>query len=157
METHRSVFFFAVVSVSISSGAVADDVRRVVTGLDDRNHAVVLFDSRIPLKQDGQVISSTNFWITDSTPPSLSKQDTANRPIGVSPPENGTKFRLVEFAPLDPAVEAKMDPNFMMKVVGDHAPARGLPVKHPLMHRTRTVDYAIIMSGEIDMDVVGNQ
>jgi len=35
--------------------------------------------------------------------------------------------------------------------VGDHAPVRGLPVKHPLMHRTRTVDYAIIMSGEIDM------
>jgi hypothetical protein len=41
-----------------------------------------------------------------STPPSLSKQDTANRPIGVSPPDNGTKFRLVEFAPLDPATEA---------------------------------------------------
>jgi hypothetical protein len=58
---------------------------------------VVLFDSRIPLKQDSGVISSTNFWITDSTPPSLSKQDTANRPIGVSPPDNGTKFRVVEF------------------------------------------------------------
>ena len=39
----------------------------------------------------------------------------------------------------------------VMKVVGEHAPARGLPVKHPLMHRTRTVDYAIIMAGEIDM------
>jgi hypothetical protein len=114
---HRSVFFFAVVSVSISSGAVADDVRRVVTGLDDRNHAVVLFDSRIPLKQDSPVISSTNFWITDSTPPSLSKQDTANRPIGVSPPENGTKFRLVEFAPLDPATEAKLPPEMIMKGV----------------------------------------
>ena len=44
-----------------------------------------------------------------------------------------------------------MAPDFMMKVVGDHAPAHGLPVKHPLMHRTRTVDYAIIMAGEIDM------
>jgi hypothetical protein len=44
-----------------------------------------------------------------------------------------------------------MAPDFMMKVVGEHAPARGLPVKHPLMHRTRTVDYAIIMAGEIDM------
>jgi quercetin dioxygenase-like cupin family protein len=44
-----------------------------------------------------------------------------------------------------------MDPHFMMKVVGDHAPARGLPVKHPLMHSTRTIDYAVILSGEIDM------
>jgi len=39
----------------------------------------------------------------------------------------------------------------MMKVVGDHAPARGLSVKHPLMHRTRTIDYAVVLSGEIDM------
>ncbi len=39
----------------------------------------------------------------------------------------------------------------MMKVVGDHAPAKGLPPRHPMMHRTRSVDYAIIMAGEIDM------
>ena len=60
-------------------------------------------------------------------------------------------IRVVEFPPLDPAAETKMDPNFMMKIVGDHAPARGAPVKHPLMQRTRTVDYAVILSGEIDM------
>jgi mannose-6-phosphate isomerase-like protein (cupin superfamily) len=28
---------------------------------------------------------------------------------------------------------------------------RGLPPKHPFMHRTRSIDYAIIMQGEIDM------
>jgi uncharacterized cupin superfamily protein len=38
-----------------------------------------------------------------------------------------------------------------MKVVGASAPKRGLPPRHPLMHRTRTVDYAIILSGEIVM------
>lgn len=134
----------------INSGARAEDVRRVVTGLDERNHAVVLFDSRMPLKQDSPVISSTNFWITDSTPPSLSKEDTAGRPIGVSPPDNGTKFRLVEFAPLDPATEAKLPPEMIMKGV-THPPDKGIPVKHPMMHRTRTLDYAVILSGEIDM------
>jgi uncharacterized cupin superfamily protein len=36
-------------------------------------------------------------------------------------------------------------------VIGERAPARGLPVRHPLMHRTRTVDYAVVLSGEIDM------
>src|SRR5665811_371536 len=99
----RKAAILSVLFAAISSGALADDVRRVVTGLDDNNHAVVLFDRRIALKQDSPVISSTNFWITDDTPPSLSKQETANRPIGVSPPDNGTKFRLVEFAPLDSA------------------------------------------------------
>src|SRR5207237_7949016 len=31
------------------------------------------------------------------------------------------------------------------------APKKGRPPRHPLMHRTRTIDYAIIMAGEIDM------
>ena len=39
----------------------------------------------------------------------------------------------------------------MMKVVGADAPSRGVAPSNPLMHRTRTVDYALIMSGEIDM------
>jgi hypothetical protein len=138
--------FFA----AITSNALADDVRRVVTGLDENNHAVVLFDSLIPLKKDSPVISSTNFWITDDTPPSLSKQETANRPIGVSPPDNGTKFRLVEFAPLSPEIEAKLPPEMIMKGVSQ-LPAKGIPVKHPMMHRTRSLDYAVILSGEIDM------
>ena len=147
---HRRVFVLAALGASISSAAAADDVRRVVTGLDDKNHAVVLFDSLIPIKQDSPVISSTNFWITDSTPPSLSKEETANRPIGVSPPDNGTKFRLVEFAPLSPEIEAKLPPEMIMKGVS-HAPEKGIPVKHPMMHRTRSLDYAVILSGEIDM------
>ena len=96
------------------------------------------------------MISSTNFWITDETPPSLSKEDSANRPIGVSPPDNGTKFRIVEFAPLDPATEAKLPAEMIMKGV-NHPPAKGIPVKHPMMHRTRSLDYAVILSGEIDM------
>jgi mannose-6-phosphate isomerase-like protein (cupin superfamily) len=145
----RVVWLIATILI-VGSSAAASDIRRVVTGLDERNHAVVLFDSRIPLKQDSPVISSTNFWITDSTPPSLSKQDTANRPIGVSPPDNGTKFRLVEFAPLDPATEAKLPPEMIMKGV-NHPPEKGILVKHPMMHRTRTLDYAVVLSGEIDM------
>jgi hypothetical protein len=85
-----------------------------------------------------------------STPPRLSKQDTANRSIGVSPPDNGTKFHLVWFAPLDPATEAKLPPGMIMKGV-THPPEKGIPVKHPMMNCTRTLDYAVILSGEIDM------
>ena len=148
----RKVFWsLAIVMLACSSGTAAD-VRRVVTGLDANNKAIALFDSPLTLKPGGSGNPAANLWITDSSPPGLSfKDDNAAKPIGLSPPDNGTAIRVVEFPPLDPAAEAKMDPNFMMKVVGDHAPARGLPVKHPLMHRTRTVDYAVILSGEIDM------
>jgi hypothetical protein len=95
---------------------------------------------------------SVNLWRTDTSPANFSfTEDVALKPIGLSPPDNGTVIRVVEFPPLTPEIEAKMEPNLLMKVVGDHAPARGLPVKHPLMHRTRTVDYAVVLSGEIDM------
>lgn len=136
------------------AGAQAQDgnqaMRRVVTGLDDKNHAVVLFDSAMPLKAVGPGIIATNFWITGSYPPSLLKDDPAGKPIATAPPDNGTKFRVVEFAPLDAATEAKLPPEMIAKGIGN-APARGIPVKHPLMHRTRSLDYAVILKGEIDM------
>jgi mannose-6-phosphate isomerase-like protein (cupin superfamily) len=148
----RKVICSSVVILLTCSAAWASEIRRVVTGLDASNKAVVLFDSRLTLKAPESRPPSVNLWTTDSSPPGFSfKDDAALKPIGLSPPDNGTAIRVVEFPPLNPAVEAKMDPNLMMKVVGDHAPARGLPVKHPLMHRTRTVDYAVILSGEIDM------
>ena len=136
-----------------SSAAMASDIRRVVTGLDANNKAVVLFDTRLPLASGPYGLASTNMWITDSYPPALSftNDDPAKKPIGISPPDNGTKFRVVEFPPLDAATEAKMDPEFLMKTVGDKAPTRGVKVTHPLMHRTRSLDYAVVLSGEIDM------
>ena len=138
-----AVAFFA-------SGVCADDMRRVVTGLDERNHSIVLFDSRMPLKPAAPGVVATNFWITDSYPPSLTKEDPSARPIGIAPPDNGTKFRVVEFAPLDTETEAKMPPEMIMRGI-TNAPAKGVPVTHPLMHRTRSLDYAVILSGEIDM------
>jgi len=134
------------------SAADASDIRRVVTGLDANNKAVVMFDSRVPLQSGPYGLTSTNLWVTNSYPLGFSfKDDTSAIPVGVSPLDNGTKFRVVEFPPLDAATEAKMEPGFLMKAVGTVAPARGLPVTHPLMHRTRSVDYAVVLSGEIDM------
>jgi len=136
----------------VSFGADASDIRRVVTGLDAHNRSVVMFDSRMPLQGGPYGLNATNLWVTNSYPLGFSfKDDTSEIPVGVSPLDNGTKFRVVEFPPLDAAAEAKMEPGFLMKTVGAAAPARGVPVTHPLMHRTRSVDYAVVLSGEIDM------
>ena len=128
------------------------DIRRVVTGLDAEDRAVVQFDSQLALEPGPFGINSVNLWITDSYPAGFSfTHDTVPRPIGISPPDNGTKFRIVEFPPLDQATEAKMPPGLLHAVVGDQAPKRGRAVSHPLMHRTRSVDYAIVLSGEVDL------
>jgi mannose-6-phosphate isomerase-like protein (cupin superfamily) len=148
----RNTFCVLAGILLVSSAADASDIRRVVTGLDANNKAVVMFDSRMPLQTGPYGLNSTNLWVTNTYPLGFSfKDDTSAIPVGVSPLDNGTKFRVVEFPPLDAATEAKMEPNYLMKAVGAFAPARGVPVTHPLMHRTRSVDYAVVMSGEIDM------
>jgi mannose-6-phosphate isomerase-like protein (cupin superfamily) len=147
-----SIRSLAIATLFVCSVAQASDIRRVVTGLDADNKAVVLFDSRMPLQVGPLGLHATNLWITNSYPLGFSfKDDTSAIPVGISPLDNGTKFRVVEFPPLDPATEAKMEPGALMKAVGPMAPARGRSVSHPLMHRTRSVDYAVVLSGEIDM------
>ena len=147
----HTIFWSLAVILAACSASSASDIHRVVTGLDANNKSTTLFDSRVTLEVGKSGNPGAVLWITDSYPLGFSQQDTAQRPIGVPPPANGTVIRVVEFPPIDDAKLAKMDPNFMRKVVGDNAPARGVPVSNPLMHRTRTIDYGIIMSGEIDM------
>lgn len=149
---HRSVQILAATVWLTGAATHGSDIRRVVTGLDADNKSVVMFDSRMPLQAGPLGLHATNLWVTNSYPLGFSfKDDTAAIPVGISPLDNGTKFRVVEFPPLDPAAEARMEPGALMKAVGPAAPVRGRPVTHPLMHRTRSVDYAVVLSGEIDM------
>ncbi|TMH41729.1 MAG: cupin domain-containing protein [Betaproteobacteria bacterium] len=128
------------------------EVRRVVTKLDPTGKAVVMFDGAVQLKGFRSPNPAGEMWVTDKSLPDFNwSADRALTKVGLVPPKNGTIFRIVDFVPLSPGAEEKMDINLMMKVVGDHAPAKGFPPRHPMMHRTRSLDYAIIMSGEIDM------
>src|SRR5258708_12325562 len=113
----RKLFWSIAMILFACSTARADDIRRVVTGLDDNNKAIVLFDSRLALDPapGPYPFTSTNLWITDAYPPGLSSKDTAKRPIGVSPPQNRTKFPVVEFPPLHPATETQMSPTLRSK------------------------------------------
>jgi naringenin degradation protein FdeH len=129
-------------------------IRRVVTGHDDKGQAVVLMDG-----QAGNVrfreatgITSTLLWVTDSTPADLSGfADAADRDIGVAPPPNGSVFRIVEFPPEKQAGRVLSNEE-MIKEMGLAAPGEtGVKPRHPAMHRTESLDYGVVLSGEIDM------
>jgi mannose-6-phosphate isomerase-like protein (cupin superfamily) len=128
------------------------DIRRVVTKLDASGKAVVMLDERTPLMRPRGPTYVGNLWVTESSPPDFSwSADRAKTKIGLMPPEGGSVFRVVEFPPESEAL-AHMGKGNMQDVVGAAGtPAKGVPARHPLMHRTRTLDYAIIISGEIDM------
>jgi naringenin degradation protein FdeH len=129
----------------------APEVRRVVTKLDASGKAVVMIDERTRLTAPRPPNYAANIWVTSKSLPDFSSADDRGKTkIGLVPPKSGTVFRIVDFAP-DSQGEHPTDMNHMMKIVGAEAPKRGLPPRHPMMHRTRSLDYAIILSGEIDM------
>ena len=145
------VLAFFLASYVVAQQKPAPEIRRVVTKLDPSGKAVVMIDERTRLTTSRLPTLVANLWVTDkSLPDFTSTDDRGKTKTGIQPPKSGSVFRVVEFAP-ESAGGHPTDPNFMMKVVGADAPAKGLPPRHPMMHRTRTLDYAIVLSGEIDM------
>jgi quercetin dioxygenase-like cupin family protein len=103
-------------------------IRRVITGHDGNNVAKVLTDGPAT-NHKGTEGRSTLMWITDENPADIAvgekAEDLGARVVGTPPPPNGTRFCVIDFPPGNAA--------------------------H--MHRTETVDYVIVIEGEIDMDM----
>ena len=133
------------------NGTRSSNIRRVVTGHDEQGKAVVLMDGiapnvRVREAQGGLV--STVLWITDESPADISgTADRSLRNIGVPPPDRGTVFRMVDFPPV--AQTGRVDNAAVLKEMGLD-PGRA-SARSGFMHRTRSIDYAIVVSGEIDM------
>ena len=125
--------------------------RRVVTGHDGNGKAVVLSDGPAPnvkVRAASRLIS-TLLWVTDETPADISGHtDRADRSIGVGPPANGSILRIVDFPPVT-AGDAAIDHAAVVREMG--LADTGNAARHALTHRTRSVDYAIVLTGEIDM------
>jgi quercetin dioxygenase-like cupin family protein len=99
--------------------------RRVVTAHDADGKPVIWIDGDATNhKFPSERISSTLMWSTDATPTRLlGDDDEGARILGSAPPQNGTRFTMMEFEPGN----------------AGH------------LHRTDTVDYVICVAGEIDM------
>jgi hypothetical protein len=67
--------------------------------------------------------------------------------LGIEPPSRGSVFRIVDFPP-DKVFEGSDARKMMEEVGGGHALDKG-KARHALFHKTNTVDYAIVLEGEI--------
>ena len=133
---------------------MARPVRRLVTGHDGDGKAICIMDgpaANVLERPNRPGVALTNIWQTDTTPAPIDAEgDPVAGPFVLHPPENGSVFRVIEFGPEDPEVMAKLDGAAAFAEMG----AGGNVVegaRHPFMHRTDTVDYAIVLSGEITM------
>ena len=132
--------------------ALSADVRRVVTTIDSKDKAVVLLDGTNPHKKvrpQTQTVSRL-LWVTDQTPADLSgRADRAAIDIGIMPPRGGTVFRIVDFPPTQQGA-GHVDHDQILRGMGIDPATQGY-LRHANTHRTRTVDYALVLDGEIDM------
>ena len=131
---------------------MAKAVRRLVTGHRADGQPTVLLDGAAPnVKQRQAGNASTLLWVTDEAPADVSGgADRAAREIGVPPPRRGTVFRLAEFPP---GVGGEVrDNETLLRDFGIGPDVkRGHPPRHPAIHRTRSLDYVVVLEGEIDL------
>jgi mannose-6-phosphate isomerase-like protein (cupin superfamily) len=128
-------------------------VRRVVVGHDQQGKAVAVFDGpKTPMARSPGGNAVLNLWITAEAPVDLTgAEDRAERKVGVPPPEQGTIFRVVDFPPYsEQAQVSHAEHEKTLTGMGIDPTTQGYP-RHPNTHRTKSIDYAIVLDGEIDM------
>ena len=93
-------------------------------------------------------LALTDLWETTGAPADNDDhKDAASRPVRLEPPKNGTLFRIVEFPP-DSQWRDRADAREAFKsIAAAHAPDK--KSADPMMHRTNTVDYIVVLKGEI--------
>lgn len=105
-------------------------MRRVVTGHDEHGKAIVLIDGEAANRRASPSgNASTLMWSTDGTPAGIELgreiEDMGARILGTPPPVNGTRFTINEIVPGATATT----------------------------HRTESLDYVIVLSGKVEMDL----
>jgi len=125
-------------------------VRRVLTGHDADGKSTIIADgfaANMKEMPPGSGLAVTELWETSVPADNAGRQDAGNRKVRLEPPQNGTLFRIVEFPP-DAQWQSRPDARDWAKALdATHAPDRSS--RDPMMHKTSTVDYIVVLKGEI--------
>ncbi|MFM9887611.1 MAG: cupin domain-containing protein [Burkholderiales bacterium] len=125
--------------------------RRVVTGHDIDGQSILLMDGLAPnLKEMSALpgLALTDLWETTTSPASnAGEADGAERPVRLEPPPRGTIFRIVELPP-DAAWRGKTNAREGFDSIGA-SHAQDQQSADPMMHTTATIDYIVVLKGEI--------
>jgi mannose-6-phosphate isomerase-like protein (cupin superfamily) len=133
-------------------------IHRVVTGHDASGKAVIARNGPLPTVVEIAAIPGTVFhevWETRATPaPIDNSADPSTGPLTLPPPANGTRMRFVDVPPDTQEFlahgAAKMKDAFSQ--VGDvNASTVQAHSPHPLMHRTESIDYGVVIEGEMTL------
>ena len=133
-------------------------IRRVVTGHDKEGRAIIQSDGTPDRVQSigtkGPIF--LEIWNTRETPAKIDRASGEPQEEGLilPPPKGGSRIRVLEIAPetedfKDITEEESREHFAAIGMEGASTAASGAP--HPFMHRTQSVDYGIILEGELTL------
>jgi mannose-6-phosphate isomerase-like protein (cupin superfamily) len=133
-------------------------IRRVVTGNDERGKSKVFWDGPAPNMQEASMGTGRghiDFWVWNESPAPLSgSTDDGNLPYDFPGPRHGGHWRVVQGAGrpanYDRAKDTTIVPPHESKEheLGRRWDRGGTNAYSGGMHKTETVDYAILLDGE---------
>lgn len=133
-------------------------VRRVVTGHDAQGRAIIQEDAAVTrVQRVGGEIGPVfhEVWNTQATPAPIDAAsfEGAEQGIVLAPPKNGTRIRILDIPPEGDGIRnmtpEEAEAHFAEIGAGHASNAAKAGAKHALMHRTETVDYGIVLEGEL--------
>ena len=123
--------------------------RRIVTGNNAEGKSYFVHDGPSPTRLDMGMVINEQFWIDDpaNPDPTAAKDPVDVEKLHLHPPLNGSSFRIVTFFPEDHTPDISDEELAKNRSRSDDGGV--FEADNPGMHTTRTIDYAIVLSGEI--------
>ncbi|MDG1960729.1 MAG: cupin domain-containing protein [SAR86 cluster bacterium] len=129
-------------------------MRRIITGQNQAGKSVITIDGP-PARSIGEDVGGLfEIWNTDGMPIDVTDNlDRADSEIILSPPANGTKFRYFQINPTPDGVPWDVLQDLAAEAFDRIGAAhhRIDTSKHPAMHKTETIDYIILLKGDVSL------
>lgn len=131
-------------------------MKRIVTQKHADGRSYILSESitsiESPLPEIDERFKFFNLWTTNTMPVNFSAEDPVkDRSVSTSPAPLGSLFRIVNYPPEKLLIDKihKMDPEALRAFEKQTGVELDGANKHPLMHTTKSIDFGIVLSGEI--------
>jgi mannose-6-phosphate isomerase-like protein (cupin superfamily) len=129
-------------------------MRRIVTGHNEDGRSIITIDGP-PARSIGEDVGGLfELWNTDGNIiDTKDNLDRADQDIILSPPTGGTKFRYFQINPTPEGIPIEI----MQEIAADAFEKIGAghhridTSKHPAMHKTETIDYIILLKGDVTL------
>lgn len=145
-----------------SAANAARPIRRIVCLDDAQGKSMAVSDAPSPevhVDPARPGFESTRIWVTDRTPSRMKAggvpiTETLGLPHTIEPPPGGSLCRMVTFPPDDSwsgRVSARDVQAYFESMGSPQAYAGKAGAPHPYMQRTRTLDFCLVIEGEITL------